>query len=577
MPDLSKRPERYATVLVAALIAGSFAYSALGVRFGADPRVAELQAQNKQLQDKAKSASDQAAETSAAAASASAQPSTPSAITISQKNCAAFGTQEAAQAFWVKHKTQYASWDGNHNGVACEQLKSGAKSSASTEPKTSYLAAGASSGAASVHTEIRTVHDIQTIIKNEPAAPPAENAPAPPTKPTAPSKATILATKHMFGLDTATPDEAASVESSLARTPQIQGYFQGWDSDFRPNNVNAAWAAGRLPFLTWESRQLSSATDDYYPLADIAAGANDAYIRQYADAIVANGLPLMIRFDQEMNGNWYRWGETNTAADNPEGSYIAAWQHIHDIFQAEGANQLVIWDWSPNRTDNIGNLPSIDRYYPGPDYVDVAGMTGYYRYGNKTATFAATYNATLSELRRVAPGKPIMLSEVGATEGGGNKVNFINSFFAGLNENPDIIGFAWFNYTVTSTVNGVVTSNDWRINSSDGALTAFRTGLYSAEWGLPMGKHTVWGPASWSAPPAPTPTPTPASSSPAAASVASSTTSPSPTATKSASPTSTVKPKANAVSSPAASPTKSAAPMAATASRSASPSASPSV
>ena len=54
MPDLSKRPERYATVLVVALIAGSFAYSALGVRFGSDPRVAELRAQNEQLQQKMK-------------------------------------------------------------------------------------------------------------------------------------------------------------------------------------------------------------------------------------------------------------------------------------------------------------------------------------------------------------------------------------------------------------------------------------------------------------------------------------------------------------------------------------------
>jgi nucleotide-binding universal stress UspA family protein len=43
-------------------------------------------------------------------------------------------------------------------------------------------------------------------------------------------------------------------------------------------------------------------------LASIAAGGSDAYLRSYADAVVAFGHPVILSFGHEMNGNWYPWG-----------------------------------------------------------------------------------------------------------------------------------------------------------------------------------------------------------------------------------------------------------------------------
>ena len=47
------------------------------------------------------------------------------------------------------------------------------------------------------------------------------------------------------------------------------------------------------------------------------------------------------------------------------------WKHVHDIFEAEGANQYVIWVWSPNIINNLpatlqsqSNLAGL---YPGDD------------------------------------------------------------------------------------------------------------------------------------------------------------------------------------------------------------------
>ena len=48
-------------------------------------------------------------------------------------------------------------------------------------------------------------------------------------------------------------------------------------------------------------------------------------------------------------------------------------------------------------------------------------------------------------------------------------------------ENDDIIGFSWFNLAVTSYVEGVRATNDWRIDSRADSLSAFITGLTRPE------------------------------------------------------------------------------------------------
>jgi mannan endo-1,4-beta-mannosidase len=486
MPDLSKRPERYATAFVAALIVGSFAYSALGVRFGPDSKLAQLQAQNKELQHQLQASPSTSASATAAAVRLR-QPMTIAAA-ISRKNCSAFGNQEAAQKFWNSHKSEYPDWDGNHNGVACEQLKRAKQAAASSVTTVHATMQTTVHATATPATITKIIYQNKKAAQTEPKVP--VQVPATPvvTKPTAPSKATIVASRQHFGLYAATADEYNGLESTLARDTTMHGYFQGWDTDFRAASVNSAWTAGEIPFLTWESRPLSDDTSTVdYSLANIIAGGFDTYLHKYASDIKANGLPLIIRFDQEMNGNWYRWDEANPNYSNATGSFIAAWRHVHDIFEEEGANSLVIWDWSPNRIDNIRRMPSIDNYYPGDDYVDWVGMTGYYRPGDAAPTFDSTYSATLNALRSVAPDKPILLSEVGATEIGGHKLAWVTSFFPGLVANPDVIGFVWFNYAVTDA--GV--TNDWRITSTSAITTAFRTGLYATEFGRDYGKKPV--------------------------------------------------------------------------------------
>ena len=74
------------------------------------------------------------------------------------------------------------------------------------------------------------------------------------------------------------------------------------------------------------------------------AGRYDEYIREFAEEARAWGHPFFLRFNWEMNGDWFPWSEGVNG--NPSGEYVAAWRHVHDIFAAVGATN-VTWVWCP--------------------------------------------------------------------------------------------------------------------------------------------------------------------------------------------------------------------------------------
>jgi beta-mannanase len=235
-----------------------------------------------------------------------------------------------------------------------------------------------------------------------------------------------------------------------------------------------------------------SAEQPEFALRTIYDGRHDDYIRRYARGIADTGLPLILRFAHEMNGTWYPWSEVQgwdgaSVNGNSRGEYAKAWRHVHQIFEEEGANDFTVWLWAPNRMNRIPSQPDPAAFYPGDDVVDWIGMSGYHRQYDEAPTFGDTYGRTLPQLREAGRGKPIFLAEIGATEGNDNKAEWIDSLFDGLVANPDIIGFAWFNLTVTTTIDGERLTNDWRINSSGAPTKAMAEGLASTELGLPSG------------------------------------------------------------------------------------------
>jgi hypothetical protein len=388
--------------------------------------------------------------------SATASASPP--VTDLAKHCWDFHWQQDAQTAYVANLSDPDGLDGdpgsyNGDGLACTELPRDPNRAAST-PIAAY------------------------------AAP----------KPSAGAKELIASPELNYfgvaqdGLPNSTPMYDA-VDTQLGKAPSAVEWFTGWDTDYDPSRATEAWNRGALPVMTWVSKQEdknSTIPAAAYSLTNILAGKWDDYLYKYAGDIVRADLPVVIRFDHEMNGNWYPWAAGQSGWNNSPAKYVQVWQYVWNIFQKVGANKDVIWLWSPGRIDNVkagsaGNS-DIAADYPGDDYVDWVGATVYLRTSKTKADYPTSFGQTVSKIRSFT-NKPLFFAEIGAIQTDGAtdvtalKTEWISNTIAGFLSDPSVVGFVWFNNIATTNANGVPITNDWRYNSSPDALAAFKTAI----------------------------------------------------------------------------------------------------
>ncbi len=229
-------------------------------------------------------------------------------------------------------------------------------------------------------------------------------------------------------------------------------------------------ARGETAMVSWQLYK-SDWSGPTISLSDIADGAYDGSLRRAAD--LAKDLPfeVMIRFGHEMNGDWYGWSGHPSA-------YVEAWRHIVSVFRHEGAGN-VDWVWSPNVDQ--GSYP-FARYFPGDSWVDYVALDGYNwgtagvgvnRWQTLSQVFASSYK-TITQLSS----KPVILAETSSSEVGGDKAAWIRrGLLRTIPEQfPRVRVVMWFNRWM---------EQDWRVNSSDASLRAFRTVVSSSLYGGP--------------------------------------------------------------------------------------------
>jgi mannan endo-1,4-beta-mannosidase len=314
-----------------------------------------------------------------------------------------------------------------------------------------------------------------SMPKVQHVAPP--RAPSPPV--TAPPLSSLIKpTTSYYGIaNPVAPFDMSGVnalDSSVGKSPNLLMYFQSWDTTFNPFPVEQSWRTGALPVISWEPRMTTPGATQP-TLATIANGSYDSWLEAYAAAVRATGLPIGMRFAHEMNGTWYPWSEGIDG--NQPGDYVRAWRHIHDVFVNAGATN-VIWIWSPNIINSTRPNFDLSSVYPGDAYVDWAALTGYFRRDTgQTPSFDTTFDASLAEVRAITK-KPILLSEIGAGTTEVNRVTWLNSLFAALPNNPDIIGFVYFDQNKLSEG-----KDDWRIEAFPQVLQAFSAGVANPRYG----------------------------------------------------------------------------------------------
>ena len=204
-------------------------------------------------------------------------------------------------------------------------------------------------------------------------------------------------------------------------------YFTHWAKfdPFLSDAISAHLPASRRPIimLSWEPGSSSAGCDLGYgdglgPVRSIVQGRCDNYIRGFAQALKARPERYLLRLAHEMNITDSPWGAGRYGST--PGDYVAMWRRVHDIFAAVGVPN-VEWVWSPNYASHpVETWNTLHAYYPGDEYVDWIGLSGYnwYQWGGRPwESFTNLYDAVLKDLTcRYA--KPQILAELGSVDGG---------------------------------------------------------------------------------------------------------------------------------------------------------------
>ncbi len=237
-----------------------------------------------------------------------------------------------------------------------------------------------------------------------------------------------------------------------------------------PNKLVAdTYADGRIMMLTLAPTMNWELTSVIIP--SIANGEYDSYIAEWARQVKNVGDPVFVRFANEMNGDWDPWCAWFYSKD-PD-LYILAWQRIHDIFEQQGADNA-IFVWNPHdRSFPDFKWNRAEMYYPGGNYVDWVGLTGYNNGTGFTYEYWRNFNdiycPLYNEYLRKFPGKPFMITEFSCSELGGDKAAWINDCMHSLAAYPNIRIAVWYDQTDGKRY--------YRIDSSPTAKEAFRQGL----------------------------------------------------------------------------------------------------
>ena len=248
-------------------------------------------------------------------------------------------------------------------------------------------------------------------------------------------------------------------------------WSQWGDPATRAFPISQAWAVrarGVTPMIWWEPVDPSDLESPVYArLANIAEGRHDDYVRQYARAARTFGTPLILRFAHEPNGGTFPWGERGFDNDAP--TFVAAWRHVHDLFQEEGATN-VRFLWSVGRKACPGGCDPYSEFYPGDAYVDYLGFSSFNwgAYRDKWVPMLKGFGRVTRQLSRIST-KPIIAVESASDGTGGDKATWIAEGYRRVYEAlPQVVAIIYLDVDLRDRGHP-----DWRLSSPEEALAAY--------------------------------------------------------------------------------------------------------
>ncbi|MBS2964487.1 hypothetical protein KGA66_15625 [Actinocrinis puniceicyclus] len=173
----------------------------------------------------------------------------------------------------------------------------------------------------------------------------------------------------------------------------------------------------------------------------VVSGAWDSYLYRQARAVAAFGRPVFLRLDWEMNATWYGlWGDGYVSPAD----YVAAWQHVWEVFQDAGAGNAA-FVWSPN-TGRFSSLAA-SAWYPGDRYVDWVGIDTYPSADNEATVLAGADGLDVLAAFSQQHDKPVMLAEWAPTAPQPDRRGVFDLVFSWADQHPATVkALVYFNY-----------------------------------------------------------------------------------------------------------------------------------
>ncbi len=211
--------------------------------------------------------------------------------------------------------------------------------------------------------------------------------------------------------------------------------------------VSDIYSKKSIPLISWEpwasgfdiTKKHDTLSQEKKVFKHIAAGYYDSYILAFAERLKKFQKPLFLRFGHEFDNPQYPWSQKG---DNTPEEFIAAWRHVHTLFQKAKATNT-IWVWNPWKAS------AIESYYPGAQYVDWVGITGL-NYASlnsdkKWYSFAELYTPFKQKLAQL-PKHPVMIAEFGSLKDGGDQQQWIKDAFHEIDtQYPEVRSVVFFN------------------------------------------------------------------------------------------------------------------------------------
>jgi hypothetical protein len=300
-------------------------------------------------------------------------------------------------------------------------------------------------------------------------------------------------TREMYKEDHATDGRITAFER-LAEHKLTWVYFsQKWYRDLRfpRERVLTIWRHGAVPYIAflpaggiYGSGPTSHAPVRRLSLQRIIDGDFDRQLRAWADGARRLDVPLLLSFGAEVNDESGPWSARWNGADRTDGygdpmypdgaeRYRDASRPLVRLFRASGANNVsFVFDVDSYRPLHGWN--TLDHYYPGDAYIDWLGISVYGSLEPRAPMSPLARKLDVSGVYRTLTNlsrRPIAVAGLSTVErAAGEKAAWIRRSFQALRSGRSsrIRAAVWW------SMDG---STNTRIDSSSGALAAFRTGI----------------------------------------------------------------------------------------------------